>query len=382
MRFDQNYNYDMRVVTKWCAPLVILLLIAFCFVPPFSNYFAMTYSERNSLSSQDAIMGESAMIIGIYILVSSISKAWLISLVVDSHRQLSGILWLKILLWIWVAYETISGLLTGSRITLALPLMLFCLVYLATYKKSSKRMMIALPLLAVAAIIIMPFVVIVGELRIRGGINDVMSPKSLIREVVHSGGNSLESITSAVVLKFNSIHYGAVLVEKDGIAKAGCRAYTGSALSLVPRTIIPDKPVPGSADGTWYGHYSRVAAIRMGGDGDIWNVGVSPVAVTIWQVGYLGLPVLIVANFLFLALCDNLLKTRSLMLNGVGYYLIALPTIVNLICPIDQFIMLFQRGVLFALCVCLIKWLVCPLLGEKPMRAPLPRRRIEPYVES
>lgn len=357
LRREQRTPINYQFIAHWVTPIALLLLFAIRFVPPFSSYYSLTYGERNSLSAQASIIGSSGGIIIFYTIAMTFVNAWVYALILNHHRQVSISKPLYCALWAWVIYESLNGLLLGSRISLALPLILIVLVNLSRRQNVLKRFFIVTPAVTIASIFIVFLAVIVADLRLRQGLGTSLSPGEIVTEAAESGSTALTDIAAEVTQKFNSIDYGAALVEGDGSARAGYQSYIGGLLSLVPRQILPSKPVPGSRDGTWFGHYSRVATIAMGGDGDLWNVGISPAMATIWQVGYSGLPIMIILNMIFLAFCNTLLKANSLALNAVGFYIIGLPTMVYFIAPIEQVLMLGQRAAILAILVCIAGFL-------------------------
>src|SRR5262249_50255622 len=129
--------------------------------------------------------------------------------------------------------------------------------------------------------------------------------------------NSLEKLARALhveaLTKFDSFSAGAYLVEEFGAGSAGMAPYIGALVALVPRALLPFKPVPGSVDGTYRGHPSRLIATAIGYDPDSSNVGVSPAAITIWQLGYPGLVLLVLANVIVLKFINSLLLAPSVL---------------------------------------------------------------------
>src|SRR5262249_15428603 len=73
------------------------------------------------------------------------------------------------------------------------------------------------------------------------------------------------------------------------------------------------------------------------------NVGVSPAAIAVWQLGYPGLVLLIVANALQLYVINSLLLTRSILLQCLAFYCIGLPALVTLFTSPDVILLNLQR---------------------------------------
>ena len=151
-------------------------------------------------------------------------------------------------------------------------------------------------------------------------------------------------------MKFDTFAGGVVLLRGSGVGVGGMNPFVGSALGIVPRVILPNKPVPGSVDGTYLGIPGRIAA-HLQGMG-LYNsmIPVSSGAITIWQLGYYGLPVLIVANAVLLAFLNSLLLSKSVWLHAVALFVIGLPAMVNIFSSADVVLMSIERAlVVYAL---------------------------------
>ena len=154
---------------------------------------------------------------------------------------------------------------------------------------------------------------------------------------------------------------GAALLAQEGMGNGGIAPYIGSALIFVPRFIWPSRPIAGSADGTIYGHPSRLVPGLLGVKSDSLNVGVSPLHIALWQLGLAGGLLYVVTVWLYILFIDRLLGSAWVYSKIVGIYLLTIPTFhvlitspdviikqVVLVTPIFlvlRFIMILRRGV-------------------------------------
>ena len=145
-----------------------------------------------------------------------------------------------------------------------------------------------------------------------------------------------------VVTKFDSVSAGAFLVKYVGVGVAGWRPYIGSFASIFPR-IMPSKPVPGSIDGTYSGHPSRLVPIINGNVSAASNIGVSPAAISIWQFGYRGLIPLILGNIVYLYLANSRLLAPSLVSRSLGFFMLGMPAMTTVFSSPDVQIMILER---------------------------------------
>jgi hypothetical protein len=195
---------------------------------------------------------------------------------------------------------------------------------------------------------------VIGEQRSRGEVNLAEAGTTLGHLLAHQENSSrmADQFATELATKFDSISSGAYLVEDYGAGVAPWNPYAGAFLALVPRVLVENKPVPGSADGTSRGQPCRFLAADQGMNEESGNVGVSPAAIAVWQLGYPGLVLLIVANVLQLYVINSLLLTRSLLLHCLAFYFIGLPSLVTLFASPDVVLVNLQRvAVMFVLVV-------------------------------
>ena len=262
------------------------------------------------------------------------------------QRSKTRLLYLVILAWLGVSI--LFQLLQGARIGLITPLMLLVL-YGRVRQWTKRKMMLVVAAPAAVMLVVGSVLVItipqdrlVRELTLQ---STVSRSVELIREE-GSATKLVEPLLIQIVTKFDSFSTGAFLVRREGAGVAGWVPYHGAILSLVPRALLASKPIPGSADGTFVGHPSRLVAERLGMDLYSGNVNVSPAAISIWQLGYLGLIGMVLVNAIHLQLINSLLLSQSIPLKSLGLYLIGIPTMLTLFTTPDSLIMNIERVIL------------------------------------
>jgi hypothetical protein len=173
----------------------------------------------------------------------------------------------------------------------------------------------------------------------------VVSGAEIVDQVLaeKKGTNDAGFLIKQANTKFNSFIPGTLLLEKQGIGTAGWQPYIGSLLALIPRPMLPDKPVPGSLNGLYSGHPSKMVAGFMGMSRSAGSVGVSPVALAVWQLGFGGLLLLVCCNILNWYLINSLLLCPSLVHRALGLYLIGIPLLNTLFASPDVLLLNSQR---------------------------------------
>jgi hypothetical protein len=97
---------------------------------------------------------------------------------------------------------------------------------------------------------------------------------------------------------------------------------------------MPDKPVPTSFNREQSGIPYVRAALDFG-DIDLGMVvPVSASVVTLWELGYWGLPLFVVINILTIRFADAMLRSRSVLMGTFGIMLLAFPTFEYVVQPI------------------------------------------------
>ncbi|MBC8089227.1 MAG: hypothetical protein H7Z40_18330 [Phycisphaerae bacterium] len=138
-------------------------------------------------------------------------------------------------------------------------------------------------------------------------------------------GSRVELIATEVNRKFDALTPGLELLAMEPPGSAGLRPIFSAALSPIPRIIFPGKPVPTSRDGTQLGIPYRVAA-KAFGDPELGQVmPVSASAIALWEFGWLGPLVLVLANLLSLVLLNSVFLSKNVYVRAIGLSVVGLP---------------------------------------------------------
>lgn len=350
-----------RTVKAPIAVCILLLLVVLSFAGPFlQNVTKTSYQEYNA----SAVSGEASAdynnagsfeLVGI--LLTCFGYACLLY---PWPRGLSAH-WVRLVVFGWAAMVSVLQLLSGSRFGVITPLLAFA-VYVRNQNWPLRKTVAAIGLATLVTTVI-GGVALVEVGRSRGAHSlslqsTIMNSVSLMREQGF-GAKFGQSLLLETVTKADRMSTGALLVRYDGSDTAGWQPYGGAFLALVPRFLLPSKPVPGSRDGTYRGHPWRIAAVAMGMDPNSGNVQVGPAAVVLWQFGYVGLVGLVLMNALQFYVINSLLLSRSLWLTSLALFLVGIPTFLPLFTTPEVIIMNLQRIlVLYGALFLLVKILV------------------------
>jgi hypothetical protein len=250
---------------------------------------------------------------------------------------------LRIALLAWLLITVASQAPSGARIAMLQPFFLLVL-YCQAQPWPPRRKAAVVGLGAVGTIVIGSILAVaIGEARYgdRLKLDDIISTSSKAADQ-----NLLSEMSINLITKFDSFSNGAMLVERMGEGRAGIQPYIGAVLAMVPRAVLPSKPIPGSYDGTIRGYPTRIVAVQMGMREEAGNVNVSPAAITIWHFGYLGLLLMIFCNALHLYFINSLLLAPSVLFKSLAFFLVGLPAMLTIYAPPDILLMNMERTLL------------------------------------
>lgn len=329
--------------------LLVLSALTVFTATVFDPMGGMSYLERNLVTNiEEAKLNPVFNTIWMF---KPFASAFLFAYVVMDTKGITRAYLFRFLAWTLIVFDAGYALLLGSRISLITPLLISLLSVVRHKTQHLKRMLVVLALGSLTIIFGGLWLHIVGDLRSSGHYEAKELYNAISRENM---SEAISLLGVNMIMKLDSIQSGAVLVDEHGMGMAGYQPYMGAVFALVPRTLWPRKPEPGSFDGALMGHPSRVAAALTGMDVFVGNVGVSPGAISIWQFGYFGLMPWIILNALNLWFLNRLLLAHSLVRNSLGFYLLGLPTLVTLFASADVLILNAQR-----VCLCLAIILIC-----------------------
>jgi hypothetical protein len=345
------------------GPVLALLVVAFGMVldwytlAGYGDTLGATYAERNAFQvtgeETAAFRSIGALSFGHVFLTgfafAAVMKTW-------PPRPASYLL--RGAVGLWLGLITLQGLLEGSRISGLMPLLVLVLIGVSqrwSIARFGTRVGAACAITLVAG---GSAVIVIGEYRAGQGMTgrDIAAGSFDLLHTSRSASDFGTSLLGEAVTKFDAFSTGALLLERLGVGTGGWRPYEGALLSLVPRQLLESKPVPGSADGTYAGHPSRMVAYAAGMAYESGNVNVSPAAIAIWQIGYAGLALLALSNALYWRVLNSLLLAPGLVPRALGLSAIGLPTFLTLFATPDAVLLMLER--LVALCVIVLAAMV------------------------
>lgn len=329
---SNNYIQDNEKLSS-------ILLIFAIIVITFSGFLdkGLTYTERNDSSTY----GEKRDIISLTIgFVSSSLIQYSIYALIYSKIVSSKIKYLSLIALFINVYFHIIG---GARIvilTILIPLIIRFYRLNALEKASSSKIWKTIFLFIGGVLIlqylVFPLLIFIGTNRANGAINEINVANTEINN---------ESSIGVLFSKLNSFTSGSLLILNYGEGSAGIKPYIGSALFFLPRSIFPERPVAGSINGTISGTPAYLVP-RVFYENTIQNVGVSPVAVSIWHFGMQGgLLIFFIFSFLNLVLINNFLFDSNIFMKIVALNFINMPSMLGVFTSPDfilkNFVVLF-----------------------------------------
>ena len=261
---------------------------------------------------------------------------------------------LLIVVWLWIALITARGIAQGVGITAMLPFIM--LIMMAKARGWNRKR--AIVVCGSFALITATVGSAVGDVIRLNRFDPDFDKAAILKQAAAyfrgsaSGGERsgaqqmLAQGAIAAFMKFNSFSGAELLLRTDGPGAGGLKSVASSFLAIVPRTLMPDKPVPGSADGTYFGVPGRIAGRMSGMDMFSSMTGLPPGAIAIWQLGYANLLLLIAGNVVQLMFLNSLLLTSGFYLRALAIYIIGLPTFLPVFPSPDGAILSMERALL------------------------------------
>jgi len=315
LRLAKNFNTTEDFKQGWhqIKKSLVFLILFLCsiylvYIASFGNY---NYLEKNSAAFYGAGGG--------MIIINFIGGIFLSSLVVLTLMAPKRTFILYFSFFLTCAFAGIS-VLAGSRIAFVGPIVVLIFRYFNRFEFSARNYVLSFFVLLFTFYVILPMSHFIGQAR---GVGD-LDVSLLARSGFDEGqGNKAARM---IFVKFDAFSGGISLIKRGGgLGSAGIKPYYGSALVFIPRFIWQSRPVAGSSDGSIYGHPTRIVPSLQGADSDSYNVGVSSLAISLWQLSFLGFPVFVFSGVGFLLFINRLLQ--SCFLNRVlGVYLLSIPS--------------------------------------------------------
>jgi hypothetical protein len=310
-----EYKFSDSLIYKVIFSLLIILIFNYYTTPKLS------YIENNTIDGASN---------NLLTPITSIFKTFFFSFLifVSCITTKKKIFWLSLFaVLITVSFMMISG----ARISISA--IFFIILYRIIFISSSKvKLLFNLFLTAVfISILVMPILI---------GIEKARSDDLNISEISNNlDTKSVISVFTSVFQKFNSIDAGIKLVNGYGSGVAGLKPYIGSVFIFVPQYFYPKKPISGSIDNTYFGTPARLVVQYDNPDDLAGNVGVAPLAVTIWQFGWiigpLSLFIFTTFNLFFL---NFLMNSNRPIINAIGTYFLPLPGFIGIFSSPDVYL--------------------------------------------
>lgn len=234
------------------------------------------------------------------------------------------------------------GLTRGLRSVVLLPVVAGLIGITTLHGKDRRRAVSVVALVAVITVVLgAPVATALGV--VRGFASPSLSFESL-REGLQTAvagtplGTQITFVAAEVNRKFDAVGPGVELLALEPPETAGPTPLLSAMLSPIPRVLYPDKPVPTSRDGTYLGTPYRVAAKAYGDPEVGMVVPVTASAISLWELGWAGIVLLLVANVLNLVVLNSCLLTTNVVVRALGISLLGLPTAEFLIAPTSSIV--------------------------------------------
>lgn len=324
---SQIFSRDDFQSTKSFNNIVFFFSISCLLFEIYSLYSTeLSYSERNEISF---LRGDISR--GVVTFIYSAGTNMLLAQLLLLREKLSKkqIFFGAALLMVYYLMQIYNG----RRIFMFA--IVFFFLYIALQKQQKRLYLLSFILLSFA------FVLLPQISKLRQGTRITFEILKQNNEKVEE-----EEILSEFLIKTNSVLYTSYLLLHDGIGNIGPQLYTSTVYSLIPRFLYPQKPEPGSIDGTLYGLPSRLSAAynpTIKDDyNEISNNGVSTPLVALWAMGWGMLFFQIIVSAFIIWLFNELLKGRKPLF---AYYIFSLTGFP--VCVLDisliSFLMTTQR---------------------------------------
>jgi hypothetical protein len=266
--------------------------------------------------------------IGGFTLVSALAGGYL-SLALATLAAGGGVSFrTRVLAWVCVTAVAMQNVVVGLRAFLLLPFWgLFLLAGNAEPGRRRRSWVTAAAAGVVALVLVPAAALILGVTRTSSDQTDTGAAGDALEAFTQlEPSERLSLFAAAANLKFDGITTGATLLALDGPGGGGLRPLTSALLSPIPRILLPSKPVPISANGEQSGVPFVRAAQRFGAIEAGMVVPVSPAAVTIWELGWIGLFLFVTVNVLVLWLAEAWLRTAAILPGAFAFSLLSYPT--------------------------------------------------------
>ena len=325
-----SYQYNPRFI-KMIMNISIIILILIITIG-LNN--TATYTERNDVGNHDdnLLLGTISFFRG-YVVYFLLAILFFYQKILSQFQRFV-IIGLLSLHYIMIAFA-------GSRIHLFA--ILIILVYVAISQKKTRLM---IPIIAVGffAFTLLPTI---SELRKTG---DTFTTSDVIQARPRDSGDILWEVMN----KTNSVHSSSTLLYFSGIGSGGSLVYTSTLYSLFPRFIYPNKPHPGSMDGTMDGLPGRLAAnINSTKYSSVANVGIATSMEALWAGGFIMFILQALFSGILITLMNIAIKGKKLLFLYFVLSLLSFP-----VCTLDVSLVYFSVSIQRFLIVCMVFYIL------------------------
>ncbi len=366
-RLFANNRPDSKIFDLGVFGEGIILLISFFLTVYFWSIVGvkgeLTYLDVNSLQVTQA-GSATYRIIGFVSIFKNLIFGYLYVMLLSSEKRTLKMY--KVIALLILLLDAFLNLRIGSRVQILVPLVI--LIYYAainhwTYKRYVPMAIIFIVFLTIGG----AMAIIIGNQRTKSNFSmENIREEFIILTRYTKQEEYLALIFDQLTAKYDSISYGGVLIEAWGPGYAGFKPYIGSILSLVPRIIIPDKPVPGSINSSYLGTPQRLVPNRIGSySSQAVNVGVSPVAISVWQNGYVaGIILFLVFNIIALLFLNFMFRSTSKIIQAIAFSTLNLPSAAYFVTSPDNIILTYQRIII----VYIISLIIINVMGRRQIK--------------
>ena len=311
----KEYKFSDNLIFKVIFLLIIILIFDYYTTPKLS------YIENNTIDGASY---------NLLTPITSIFKTFFFSFLifVSCIARKKKILYFSLFaVLITVAFMMSSG----ARISISA--IFFIILYRIIFISSSKIRILFNLILTSILILVLFLPILISMEKVR---SDDLNISEISNNI---DTESLISVFTSVFQKFNSIDAGIKLVDGYGSGVAALKPYIGSVFIFVPQYFYPNKPISGSIDNTYFGTPPRLV-VQYDNPHDLaGNVGVSPLAVTIWQFGWIIGPLsLFIFTTLNLFFLNYLMNSNRPVMNAIGAYFLPLPGFVGIFSSPDVYL--------------------------------------------
>jgi hypothetical protein len=335
-RNNVKLTYETNGETEISTPFKVVILA--CFLAMLI-YQALTLKDNVYITMNSAeLYGSSDWFL---VLIKQVSLAMTVLLAVYEKKR-SPLIYLALALIVVDAYQTSFQ---GNRIILLAPVIVLIFRNLINRKQNEKEKknlrhsqkysqyfkIFGLLFISLCFLwyVFIPVAQTFEKARLSGSINWSEILLNSTQEVDN------KAAVSTIFWKLDSFTGGSILTREVGYGEGGITPFIGSLLVVVPRAIVPNRPIAGTSDGTIYTYPSRLVPASIGIESDYFNVGVSPLHISFWELSEFGFIVYIVFNFIYFRFLNWLLNSPYFLLKSLAIYSVSLPTFANVFASPD-----------------------------------------------